>query len=57
MRKSKIALEKKVSEQQGSNDKCDACDEFEKVNRDESPRPSSHFKEAVLCFGSAYKKA
>ena len=46
MRKNKIALEKRGSEQQGGNfvlkiiqiqDRFDACDEFEEINRDASP--------------------
>ena len=48
MRKSKIALEKKVSEQQGSNDKCDACDESEKVIRDVSPT-HLHILKMLFC--------
>ena len=36
-------------------DTCDACDEFKEISRNVFP-PSSHFKDAILCFGSAYDK-
>ena len=33
----------------------EACDEFEEISRN-AFSPTSHFKDDVLCFGSAYKK-